>query len=161
MKIYIMGPVGAGKSTLAKCLSKKYQIDSYELDCLVYDDMDNHRKRTEEEIEVLFSNVLETENWIIEDVGRKKFIKGREECDIIYYLKIGKIEVYKRVVTRWIKQRRGKLKYNYSPTFGQLLDMLKYTHRYFKKEQGKLLELEKYKEKLVFLDKNQLNKWER
>ena len=43
-KIYIIGPVGSGKTTLAKCLSKKYNIPYYELDKVVHDDI-KHCKR--------------------------------------------------------------------------------------------------------------------
>ena len=157
MKIYIMGPAGSGKTTLSKILSKKYQIPSYELDCIVYDDIDNHRKRTGEEIGVLFQKIVKEDNWIIEDVGRSKFIKGRELCDTIYYLKLNRIEVYKRVISRWIKQRVGKESYNYPPTFYQLFDMLRITYRYFKKEKKKLEELSKYSDKVIFLDKSELN----
>ena len=38
MKIYIIGPVGSGKTTLSKHLSKKYKIKRYELDKVVWDD---------------------------------------------------------------------------------------------------------------------------
>ena len=37
-KIYIIGPVGSGKTTLARFLSNKYHIDYYELDKVVFDD---------------------------------------------------------------------------------------------------------------------------
>ena len=47
MKIYIIGPSGSGKTTLSEYLSKKYNIKNYELDKLVYDDDNNHIKRSE------------------------------------------------------------------------------------------------------------------
>lgn len=50
MKIYIIGPTGAGKSTLANILSKKINIRNYELDLLVYDDEHDHVKRSDKEI---------------------------------------------------------------------------------------------------------------
>ena len=37
-KIYIIGPVGSGKTTLSELLSKKYNIKKYELDKIVWDD---------------------------------------------------------------------------------------------------------------------------
>ena len=119
MKIYIIGSPGSGKTTLAKVLSKRYNIKHYELDCIVYDDNNNHRKRTKEEIEKLFSTILKNKSFIIEDVGRNKFKKGRDICDKIYYIKLNKARIYKQMISRWFKQRLGKEKYNYPPTIHQ------------------------------------------
>lgn len=161
MKIYIIGPTGAGKSTLANILSKKMNIRNYELDLLVYDDEHDHVKRSDKEIEKLFNKILKNDSWIIEDVGRSKFSRGRGESDKIYYLKLSKLEVYKRVILRWIKQRMGKLSYNYPPTLYALIDMIKVTNSYFKKEKTKLEQLEPYKDKIEFLSKKGLNKLEK
>lgn len=150
-KIYIIGPTGSGKTTLAKKIAHELNIPNYELDLLVYDDKENHRKRTEKEIEGLFAKILEKDSWIIEDVGRTKFQRGREEANKIYYLQVPKRVVYKRVMIRWLKQKRNLEPYNYPPTFFQLIDMIKITKSYFKKEKNKIKELERYKEKLEFL----------
>lgn len=161
MKIYIIGSTGSGKSTLASILSKKMNIKNYELDLLVYDDEHNHVKRSDKEIEKLFNKILKNDSWIIEDVGRSKFSKGRSKADKIYYLKLSKFEVYKRVILRWIKQRMGKLFYNYPPTLNALIDMIKVTNSYFKKEKTKLKQLEPYKDKIEFLSKKKLNELEK
>lgn len=58
MKIYIMGSTGSGKTTLSRRLSKKYNIDTYELDKIVYDDECNHVKRTDKEIDKLFQKMI-------------------------------------------------------------------------------------------------------
>ncbi len=50
LKIYIIGPPASGKTTLSKVLSKKYNIERYELDKLVFDDDSNHIRRDEETI---------------------------------------------------------------------------------------------------------------
>lgn len=157
MKIYIMGAPGSGKTSLSKILSQKYNIKSYELDLLVYDDENNHIKRSDEDINKRFTRIINKDNWIIEDVGRSKFIAGREACDIIYYLKLSKVETYKRVVKRWINHRNGKENYNYPPTFFALVDMIKIVNSYFKKENDKLKSLEKYKDKIKFLNIKDLN----
>ena len=132
MKIYIIGPIGSGKTTLSKKLSKKYKIKTYELDCLVYDD----------EIDKLFNKILNSKSWIIEDVGRDRFNKGLIECDRIYYLKISKFRVYLRVMKRWFKQRIGVEKYNYPPTLFQFFDMIRVAREYYKKEYKKLEKLQ-------------------
>lgn len=158
MKIYIMGSTASGKTTLARKLSKKYNIDYYELDKVVYDDDNGHVKRSDKEIQKLFDKILKKDNWIIEDVGRSKFEKGRILSDKIYYIKISKLTILKRVISRWIKQRLKLEEYNYPPTFINLIDMLKITISYFKKESSKLETLEQHKKKVVFLDKKKMKK---
>ena len=138
MKIYIIGPSGAGKTTFSRKLAKKYKTNAYELDCIIYDDENGHIKRTDEEIQKKFNNIIKQDSWIIEDVGRSKFVKGLECCDKIYYLKISKIIIYMRVIKRWFKQRLGKENYNYPPTLYQFYDMLRIAKLYFKHEKDKL-----------------------
>ncbi len=160
MKIYIIGPTGSGKSTLGKSLSKKHNTKCYELDLFVYDDENNHVKRTDEERNKMLNNMLKKKTWIAEDVGRSKFEIIKEQADIIYYINIPHIIVYKRVITRWIKQRLGKERYNYPPTMFQLYDMLRITRGYFKKEPSKLESLKKYQNKIIYLNYKELNKLE-
>ncbi len=151
MKIYIIGCPGAGKTTLSKLLSKKYNINYYELDCIVYDDNNNHIKRSDKEIKKIFDNIINKDSWIIEDVGRNKFNNGLDKCDIIYYLKVPKIKVYYQIIKRWIKQRLNIEHYNYPPTIKQLINYFKITTGYFKKESSKLEKLNKYKDKVIYL----------
>ena len=157
MKIYIIGSPASGKTTLAKKLSKRYGIKHYELDCIVYDDENNHIKRTEEEISKKFNEILKEESFIIEDVGRSKFKKGREVVDVIYYIKLSKLEIYKRLIKRWINQRKGIESYNYPPTIYQLYGMFKDVKNYQKVEKQRVKELEIYKNKVEFLNKDKLN----
>ena len=157
MKIYIIGSPGSGKTTLAKVLSKRYNIKYYELDCIVYDDNNNHRKRTKEEIEKLFFTILKNKSFIIEDVGRNKFKKGRDICDKIYYIKLNKERIYKQMISIWFKQRLGKEKYNYPPTIHQFFETIKDVRNYSKIEKTRLSELNKYKDKMTFLNKKELN----
>ena len=158
MRIYIMGSTGSGKSTLAKALSKKYNIDYYELDKLVYyrDDITKHR--TDEEIEKDFDEILEKESFIIEDIGRKRFIKGRDVVDKIYYIRPSRITIYKQMIKRWIKQRQGKEDYNVKPTIKNFFKNINDVRLYSKIEKDVLRQLEIYKEKVVFLNKKDINK---
>lgn len=160
MKIYIIGPTGSGKSTLSRFLSKKHKIKEYELDLLVYDDENGHIKRPVEVREEMFNKILKKKSWIIEDVGRDVFKEGRKQADIIYYINVPRIEVYRRNIMRWIRQRFGKESYNYPPNAFQFFDTLRVTHGYFKKEKDKLKSLEKYKNKLILLNYKELNKLE-
>lgn len=160
LNIYIIGPPASGKTTLSKILSKKYNIESYELDKLVFDDLNNHIRRDDETIMKMFNDILSKDSFIIEDVGRSKFIEGLEKCDKIYYISLNKSEVYKRVIRRWFNQRKGKEEYNYPPTLAQLIDMFRVVNSYYKKEKKKLDYINKFKEKVVYLDKDKLNELE-
>ena len=137
-KIYIIGPVGSGKTTLSELLSKKYNIKKYELDKIVWDDDNGNIKRTDEEINILFNKIIDNKSWIIEDVGRKKFIDGIKKADITYYIDLPKITIYKRCFSRWIKQKTGKEKYNYKPTLKSLLEMLKWAKQDLKNKEIKI-----------------------
>ena len=161
MKIYIIGSPASGKTTLSKILSKKYNIESYELDKLVFDDDNNHIRRDDKTISKLFNDILSKDSFIIEDVGRTKFIKGLEKCDKIYYINIKKRDIYKRVIKRWINQKLGKESFNYPPTFAQLIDMFRVVNSYYKKEKGKLDYINKFKDKVIYLDKDKLNELEK
>ena len=157
-KIYIIGPVGCGKTTLSKKLSNNYNIKRYELDKVVWDDDHGNIKRKDEEVLKLFDEILTNDFWIIEDVGRSIFIKGREQADIIYYIKLSRLKSYLRVTKRWIKQKLRIEVYNHPPTLKQLLYFLSTVNSYYKKEKEKIKSLEKYKEKTIFINKRKINK---
>jgi len=137
-KIYIIGPVGSGKTTLSRILSKKYDIKKYELDKVVWDDDNGNIKRTDDEIRKLFNEIITNKSWIIEDVGRKKFIDGIKKADITYYIDLSKYTIYKRCIIRWIRQKIGKEKYNYKPTLKSLFEMLKWAKQDIKNKKEKM-----------------------
>ena len=135
-KIYIIGPVGSGKTTLAKHLSKKYNIPYFELDKVVYDDFIG-MKRSSFELDNIFSDILKEEEWIIEDVGRDIFQLGIIEADMVYYLDIPGYILYKRCLLRWIMQRIGFMEYSYYPTISSLFQMFEWinTDKFSKDEK--------------------------
>ena len=157
-KIYIIGPVGSGKTTFATKLSKMYDIKYYELDKVSWDDEHGNIRRSDEEAQKLFKKILKNKKWIIEDVGRDKFRQGRIDADIIYYIKLSRIKSYYRVTKRWIKQRLGKERYNHPPVFSQWLYYLSTVNSYYKKEKEKLKSLEEFKDKLRIVDTKEINK---
>lgn len=157
MKIYIIGPPGSGKSILANKLSKKLNIKNYELDLIVYDDEHNLVQRSKQEIKEKFNKILSQKKWIIEDVGRTKFVEGLKKSDKIYYINMPKIIVYFRVIKRWFKQKIGKENYNYPPTIFQFFDMIKITNKYYRTEKEVINQINIYKEKLEYLDYKGLN----
>ena len=157
-KIYIIGPVGSGKTTFSKKLSKKYGIKRYELDKVSWDDENGNVKRTDEEALKLFNDILNNDTWIIEDVGRTKFKNGREQADIIYYIKLSRLKSYFRVTKRWVKQRIGIEDYNHHPTFKQWIYFISTVNSYYKKEKNKLKELMEFRDKIIFVNDRKIKK---
>lgn len=143
MKIYIIGPVASGKSTLAKKISEKYKIKYYELDKVVWDD-DLGVKRNEEEITKIFNKIICKKSWVIEDVGRDIFKCAYQRADVIYYIKISRMLLYIRIFKRWIKQKLGLESFNYKPTIKGLIQMFNWARRGLKKQNRQINELKQY-----------------
>ena len=144
-KIYIIGPVGSGKTTLAKHLSKKYNIPYFELDKVIYDDFIG-MKRSSFEIDNIFSDILKEEEWIIEDVGRDVFHLGIVEADMVYYLDVPGFILYKRCFFFFFKQKIGFMEYSYYLTISSLFQMFEWVNAGKEKKNEKLsiiLELSK------------------
>ena len=158
MRIYVIGPVGSGKTTLSQKLSKKHNIKYYELDKVAWDDDHGNIKRTDEEALKIFNNIIKQKSWVIEDVGREKFKKGREKADIIYYIKLPRIKSYYRVSKRWLKQRLGKERYNHPPTLSQWFYYISTVNSYYGKQKEKLKSLEEYNDKVIYVTKKDINK---
>lgn len=137
-KIYIIGAVGTGKTTLARILAKTLKINMYELDKIVFDDDNGNIRRTDDNIELLFNEIIKGNSWIIEDVGRKIFVDGVKQADIVYYLNLNNLIIYKRCILRWIKQKIGLETYNYKPTLKSLFEMLKWAKQDIKNKKQKI-----------------------
>jgi len=157
-KIYIIGPVGSGKTTLAKALSNKINIPMYELDKVVWDDDNGNIKRSDEEIAKLFNDIIKNKEWIIEDVGRKKFYDGIYNADIVYYINLSNFVIYKRCILRWFKQLLGLEKYNYKPTLNGLFEMLKWAKSDIKNKNAKINFIKEKSKKYKIIYKKDIRK---
>lgn len=134
MKIYITGSVGSGKSTLARRVAKKLGIEATELDLVVYepdpDDPEDDRKRSIEERDAIFREVLARESWVMEDAGRKCFFEAPEKADQIILLQPSAAVRDFRILRRWIRQRAGKEACGYRPDFRMLKMMFRWRRDY-------------------------------
>jgi len=122
MRIYIVGSVASGKTTLAKRLSNELGIKCTHLDGIVHikDKTDKewgNIKRTDEEINRLFKSTVMEHHWVIEDAGRKIFSEGMEAADMIVHLKPSIFVRRTRVITRFFKQKIGMEDCLYNPLF--------------------------------------------
>ena len=158
-KIYIIGPVGSGKTTLAKNMAYKWNIKNYELDKIVWNDEKGNVKRSPEEIDSLFLEILKKPSWIIEDVGRQRFIEGIKQADIVYYIDLPPIIIYKRLITRCVKQKLGLEPYNYKPTLRGLIEFFGWAKKDIKTKNKKIAEIKKYAKQFEILSYSSWNNW--
>lgn len=156
-KVYIIGAVGTGKTTLAKKMSEKLNIKMYQLDKVVWDDDNGNRKRTDEEVFDIFEKILKQDSWIIEDVGRKKFIEGIKKADMVYYIDLPNFVIYKRCILRWIKQKIGKEEYNYKPTLKGLIQMMKWARQDIKNKDEKINRIKELAKNYKVINSNDLS----
>ena len=156
-KIYIIGTVGTGKTTLAKKMSEKFNIKMYQLDKVVWDDENGNIKRTDEKIAEIFKSILSKDSWIIEDVGREKFNEGIKQADMVYYIDLPAIVIYKRCLLRWFKQKIGKEEYNYKPTLKGLIQMMKWAHHDIRNKAEKINYIKQIARKYKVINSNELS----
>lgn len=158
MKIYIVGSVSSGKSTLAKKLSKTLKIPYQSLDEVVHvPDKSNpwgNRKRKVEERDNLFYSVINQKDWIIEDTGRPCFEDGLKGADTIILLEISKKIRNYRIIKRWIKQRLRIEKCIYNPRYEMLKCMLKWAKDYDLGKDKLKDRISTYQEKVIVLRNN-------
>ena len=147
MKILIVGTVGTGKTTLARKLSKEYNIKYYEIDSIVHDDV-NKKKRTPQQQNEIISNINKEDGWIIEGVLRENLEYLLETAEKIIYLDIPKNIRNKRILTRYIKQKIGIEKSNYKPSLKMLKMMYKWSNEFEKNKDEFENKLNKYEDKL-------------
>ena len=147
MKILIVGTVGTGKTTLARKLSKEYNIKYYEIDSIVHDDI-NKKKRTPQQQNEIISNINKEDGWIIEGVLRENLEDLLEIAEKIIYLDIPKNIRNKRILTRYIKQKIGIEKSNYKPNIEMLKMMFKWSNEFEKNRDEFENKLNKYVDKL-------------
>lgn len=153
MKILIIGAVGTGKTTLAKKLSKEYNIKHYEIDSIVHDDNKNGIKRSIEEQDKIIKSINENNDWIIEGTLRKNLYYLLDLAEKIIYLDIPKSKRDIRILIRYVKQKLKIEKSSYKPTIRMLGQMYKWSKDHESNKYELEKNLNKYIEKLETISK--------
>jgi len=158
MKIYIVGAVASGKSTLARELSGVTGIPYTSLDEVVHiPDKSNvwgNRKRQVDERDRLFNTIISQKDWLIEDTGRACFEEAFKAADSIVLIELPPGVRNYRIMKRWIKQRIGIEKCSYTPSVQMLKSMFKWSKEYEIGRDGLKLRLSTYKNKVILLRNN-------
>lgn len=164
MKIYIIGSVASGKSTLARRISQITNIPCDHLDEVVYikdpSQPQGNRKRPIKERETIFNNILSRENYIIEDAGRAYFIDGLKKADTVIFLDIPLFVRQKRILVRFIKQNLGFEKCIYKPNINMLKAMFRWVKDFDLNKDGTKGRIALFKDKTLILCNNKdINKY--
>lgn len=147
-KIYIVGIVASGKTTLAKRLSKELNIPHYELDCIIHVESKNGRyKRTPKEQVQEINRIDNMGNWIIEGTYRSSCHCLLEMADRIIFLDppLGLRKI--RILTRFIKQKLHLECCHYKSDLKMLKLMYEWTRDFEenRNEFGEMLRIYDYK----------------
>ena len=155
MKLYIVGPVASGKSTLARQLSQLTGTPCFHLDEIIHakdpTNPQGNRKRSVQERDELFHVILAKDSYIMEDTGRSCFLEGMEQADSVVLLDVSPILRRKRVVTRWLRQRLGLETCSYRPSISMLRDMFLWSRNYETGADGTRARAEQFSQKLTIL----------
>lgn len=157
MKVLIIGSVASGKSTLARKLSNKSNIKSYEINSIVHDDVNNIKRKNEEQQKII-KKIDNQNEWIIEGTLRRNLYNLLEMADNIIYVDTPLIIRKKRILTRYIKQKLGIEKCGYKPSYKMLKNMYTWTKEFESKRKDFEDILKKYQEKVIVVkNSNDIN----
>lgn len=123
-KIRIIGACGSGKSHLARELSRKYELECYETDNLVWDRNAENLRYPVEVREAKLAEILDQPSWILEGAHYKWGEESFRRADLIIILTPNKLLRDCRVITRFIKTRMGFEQANYRQSFKNLFEMI-------------------------------------
>ncbi|SDN64658.1 Adenylate kinase [Psychrobacillus sp. OK028] len=143
MKIYIVGSVGSGKTTIARKVAASLHIPHFETDNFVW--ARNPKGDIRNEIDVrnqLFNDAVKLEDWVIEGVHIDWTDEALRLADHIIFLDIPVKQRTYRIIRRYIRQLLKIEKVNYKPTFTIFRKMFQW-NTYFE-EQMKPLFLKKF-----------------
>jgi adenylate kinase family enzyme len=158
-KIYIIGIVASGKTTLAKNLSKELNITYYELDCIVHYKTETKRyKRTPEQQLEVIKDIDSNSDWIIEGTYRESCHCLFDMADKIIFLDTPLWKRKYRILLRYIKQQFGIEKCHYKSDFKMLKLMYRWTKDFERNRMEFEEMLKQYENKLTIItNANNLN----
>ncbi|MFS0727672.1 hypothetical protein [Paenibacillus sp. 1P07SE] len=150
-KIFIVGIVASGKTTLAKRLSLHFNIPWFELDGIVHHESGNERvKRSpEEQMQVIREINKRQDTWIFEGTDRTSYQDLYDMADTIIFLDPPLWVRRLRMVTRYLKQQLKIEKSNYQSDLKMLALMFKWTNDFERNRQEVERKMDNYKAKVI------------
>lgn len=149
-KIYIIGIVASGKTTMAKRLSQQLNIPWYELDNVVHHQSDVGRmKRSPEEQRAVIEDIDCSGGWIFEGVDRSSYRCLYDMADKIIVLDPPLWKRKYRIFARYVKQQLGIEKCSYKSDWKMLRNMYRWTRDFERSREEFEARLRPYQSKLV------------
>lgn len=151
-KIFILGIVASGKTTLAKRLSLKLNIPWYELDAIVHKDSLGERiKRSPQEQLAIIQGIDREGPWIMEGTDRPSYQCLYAMADTIIFLDPPLWKRRIRIATRFMKQKLGLEPCLYQPNWTMLKMMYKWTNDFERNRDSFEAQLQQYGDKVIRL----------
>ncbi|MFJ8260378.1 DNA topology modulation protein FlaR [Rummeliibacillus sp. NPDC094406] len=161
-KIHIIGPVGSGKTTIAKKIALINQCNHFELDNIVWIRSENGDiRRSENERDSILQQIIENQKWVIEGAHYQMWTSpSLKSADSIIYLEPSYFTRMYRINKRFIKQLLKIEQANYNPTFKMLRKMFEWSKFHEKKGKHLIQEtLNQYQDKVILIkSKKDLNR---
>lgn len=166
-KIHIIGPVGSGKTYLAKLLSTELSIPHFQLDNFVWRNVEGYQN-VRNPIEVrdnLLNEAISKDSWIIEGAQDKWVANSFAAADVIIYLCPNVMKRYLNIIRRFIKEKIGLEKGNYSQNINDIIQLFKWNHTHNREAKPRILQMvEPFRDKVIILKDNRellshLNNW--
>lgn len=104
MKILIIGPLGAGKSSLAYAINKRYDIPRLNLDEVCRCPADGRYYSEEEQFAKLDLFMQKNSSWVVE--GCQRYLYEKTKPNLIIDMRISRWVAIWRFTTRFIKAKK-------------------------------------------------------
>ncbi|NRG45372.1 AAA family ATPase [Bacillus sp. CRN 9] len=154
-KIHIIGPVGSGKTTLARQLSAKLSIPFYELDNVAWKrQVSGDIRRPEVDREACLDEIIQSNCWIVEGVHNEEWVfPSFNHAELIIFLNTNYNVRKYRIIKRFFLQKLRIEKSNYTPTVDIFIKMFKWNKYFEEITKPDFLSKKLYKEKVMMIEK--------
>jgi len=149
MKVFILGPVASGKSTLAERLQEELTIPMYSIDRIVHNDELQNKRSEQEQLNMINHIIRKEKEWIIEGMPRTHLDVIANNATTIIYLDYDKSILSKRLKKRNQDIKTGRIQVPYELTKELLEKMNDYVEK--DNREDKIYLMKRHPQKLIII----------